>query len=44
MIWQMGLWCANAHVFGHARLHDDYLNRELDRARAFLDAARRALA
>lgn len=29
VVWLLGLWCANAHVVGYARLHDDYLDREL---------------
>jgi Ser/Thr protein kinase RdoA (MazF antagonist) len=28
VIWLMGLWCANAHVFGYHKLHDDYFDRE----------------
>jgi Ser/Thr protein kinase RdoA (MazF antagonist) len=28
VIWLMGLWCANAHVFGYHKLHNDYFDRE----------------
>jgi Ser/Thr protein kinase RdoA (MazF antagonist) len=38
-IWLMGLWCANAQLFGTARLHDDYLDRELARAKYFYAGA-----
>lgn len=41
VIWLLGLWCANAQIFGYARLHEDYLDRELARARSFLAAARK---
>ena len=39
VIWLMGLWCANAQVFGSARLHDDYFDRELARVGDFYAGA-----
>lgn len=35
IIWLMGLWCANAHVLGYHKLHDDYFDREVRRIRNF---------
>ena len=42
VIWLMGLWCANAHVFGYHKLHDDYFDREARRASDFCEYAVRA--
>jgi Ser/Thr protein kinase RdoA (MazF antagonist) len=42
IIWLMGLWCANADVFGHHKLHDDYFDREVSRASDFYKLALRA--
>ena len=39
VIWLMGLWCANAHVLGYHKLHDDYFDREAGRANEFLKQA-----
>jgi Ser/Thr protein kinase RdoA (MazF antagonist) len=42
VIWLMGLWCANAHLFGYHKLHDDYFDREARSAGDFCDQAVRA--
>lgn len=44
VIWLMGLWCANAHQFGHHTLHTDYFLREQRRFSSFYLLAIKALA
>jgi Ser/Thr protein kinase RdoA (MazF antagonist) len=39
VIWLMGLWCANAHVFGYHKLHEDYFDREASWASDFYTQA-----
>ncbi len=43
VIWLMDLFCANAQVLGHHRLHDDYFDRELAHARDFHEGAIRVI-
>lgn len=43
VIWLLGLWCANGERFGHARLHDDYLDREVAHLQTFVALAQRNL-
>jgi Ser/Thr protein kinase RdoA (MazF antagonist) len=43
VIWLMGLWCANAALFGSHKLHDDYFDREAARLRDFHQEAMRAI-
>jgi Ser/Thr protein kinase RdoA (MazF antagonist) len=42
VIWLMGLWCANAHLFGYHKLHDDYFDREISHLSDFHQEAMRS--
>jgi Ser/Thr protein kinase RdoA (MazF antagonist) len=43
VIWLMGLWCANAQLFGYHKLHDDYFDRELAHVQRFYQEALRSI-
>lgn len=44
VIWLMGLWCQNTHVFGRHTLHNDYFDREVNRLCSFSELAQRPYA